>query len=231
MSPDNVLVVDDETIVAEVVARYLTREGYLVRTASDGEEALRLAREVQPDLVVLDLMLPKLDGLEVCRRLQAEGDVAIIMLTARGEETDRIVGLRLGADDYLVKPFSPAELVARVHAVLRRTQSPTSGARPGQGKLRFPGLVIDPRTRGVEVRDQPVELTPKEFDLLAFLASSPGQVFTRDQLLTEVWDYQYAGDASTVTVHVRRLREKIEEAPMSPRHIKTVWGIGYKFEP
>jgi DNA-binding response OmpR family regulator len=231
LSVGSILVVDDEAIVTEVVGRYLVREGYVVRIASDGEEALRLARDESPDLVVLDLMLPKVDGLEVCRRLRAESGVPIIMLTAKGEETDRIVGLTLGADDDLVKPFSPAELVARVQAVLRRTQTPRSGTRAGQGQLRFSDLVIDSLTRTVEIRGKPVELTPKEFDLLAFLASSPGQVFTRDQLLDRVWDYQYDGDANTVTVHIRRVREKVEEVPMSPRRIKTVWGVGYKFEP
>jgi DNA-binding response OmpR family regulator len=226
-----ILVVDDEQIVTEVVGRYLVREGYTVRTAADGETALRLAREEPPDLVVLDLMLPKIDGLEVCRRLRAESAIPIIMLTAKGEETDKIVGLTLGADDYLVKPFSPRELVARVQAVLRRAQSPAASAQHGRGAIRFAGLTIDPRTRSVEVRGRTVELTPKEFDLLSFLTSSPGQVFTRDQLLDQVWDYHYGGDASTVTVHIRRLREKIEEYPMRPRFVKTVWGVGYKFEP
>jgi DNA-binding response OmpR family regulator len=225
-----ILIVDDESIVREVVERYLTREGYTVRAAADGEAAMRLAEEETPDLVILDLMLPKVDGLEVCRRLRAQSDVPIIMLTAKGEETDKIVGLALGADDYLVKPFSPRELVARVQAVLRRAQSAPFGSHLGHGTLRFPGLVINLRTRVVEVRGQPVELTPKEFDLLTFLASNPRQVFTRDQLLDRVWDYKYAGDASTVTVHMRRLREKVEENPMSPRYLKTVWGVGYKFE-
>ncbi len=227
----DILVVDDEQIVTEVVARYLIREGYSVRTAADGEEALRLAREWYPDLVVLDLMLPKLDGLEVCRRLRAEQhNVPIIMLTAKGEETDKIVGLTLGADDYLAKPFSPRELVARVQAVLRRARVAPSDSQAGRGALRFPGLLIDVRTRTVEVMGRRIELTPREFDLLAFLASNPGQVFTRDQLLDQVWDFHYGGDASTVTVHIRRLREKIEEAPMRPRYVKTVWGVGYKFE-
>lgn len=225
-----ILVVDDEHIVTEVVARYLIREGFSVRTASDGEEALRLAREEPPDLVVLDLMLPKLDGLEVCRRLRAESAVPIIMLTAKGEETDKIVGLTLGADDYLAKPFSPRELVARVQAVLRRAGAAPAEPRAGRDALRFPGLSIDLRTRAVEVRGRRIDLTPREFDLLSFLAGNAGQVFTRDQLLDQVWDFHFGGDASTVTVHIRRLREKIEEAPMRPRHVKTVWGVGYKFE-
>jgi two-component system, OmpR family, response regulator VicR len=229
MASGTVLVADDEDIVREVVERYLVREGYDVRLAADGEEALRLARAERPDLVVLDLMLPKVDGLEVCRRLRSEGDVPIVMLTAKGEETDRIVGLTLGADDYLVKPFSPRELVARVQAVLRRSQGPAAGGA-GREVIRLPGLVVDQGKRLVEVRGQAVELTPKEFDLLLFLALSPGQVFSREQLLEKVWDYHFAGDASTVTVHMRRLREKVEENPERPRFLRTVWGVGYKFE-
>ncbi len=231
MSAGKILVVDDESMVREVVERYLIRDGYSVRGAADGSSALRLIGEEVPDLVVLDLMLPEVDGLEVCRRVRAEGNVPIIMLTAKGEETDRIVGLSVGADDYVVKPFSPSELVARVKAVLRRTQAPVAAPRPGQAALRFDDLEIDPRTRGVALRGRPVELTRTEFDLLAFLASSPNQVFTRDQLLNQVWDYEFPGDPSTVTVHMRRLREKVEENPMRPRHLKTVWGVGYKFEP
>ncbi len=231
MSEARILVVDDESIVREVVERYLARAGYRVRTAADGETALRLAQTDQPDLIVLDLMLPKLDGLEVCRRLRASSGVPIIMLTARGEETDKILGLGLGADDYLVKPFSPRELVARVEAVLRRAQRPPGTAYAGALPLRFADLVIHPGAHTVEVQGRPVELTPREFDLLTFLASHPGQVFTRDQLLDRVWDFAFAGDASTVTVHVRRLREKIEPDPMRPRHLRTVWGVGYKFEP
>jgi DNA-binding response OmpR family regulator len=229
MANGKVLVVDDEPIVSEVVQRYLAREGYEVSVARDGEAALEQAREQAPDLVVLDLMLPKLDGLEVCRRLRAESSVAIIMLTAKGEEFDRILGLGLGADDYLVKPFSPGELVARVKAVLRRT---AASAAPLEGEaLRFGDLRIIPRARKVELHGKPAELTAKEFDLLHFLAKNAGQVFTREQLLDNVWDYAYYGDTSTVTVHVRRLREKVEPDPMRPRYVKTVWGVGYKFEP
>jgi DNA-binding response OmpR family regulator len=229
MAPARVLVVDDETMVTEVVGRYLEREGFEVALAADGEEALRLAREQSPDLVILDLMLPKIDGLEVCRALRRDGQVPIIMLTAKGEELDRILGLELGADDYVVKPFSPRELLARIKAVMRR-----SAARPDLHEsgdaLRFPDLRINPRTRVVEARGERVALTAKEFDLLYFLASSPGQVFTRDQLMNHVWDFVYAGDASTVTVHIRRLREKIEADPERPLFLKTVWGVGYKFE-
>ncbi|MHB1135066.1 MAG: response regulator transcription factor [Chloroflexota bacterium] len=229
MVSGKILVVDDENIVREVVERYLAREGYQVSVAADGEAALRLARSERPDLVVLDLMLPRIDGLEVCRRLRAEGNLPIIMLTAKGEETDRIVGLTLGADDYMVKPFSPRELVARVQAVLRRAQH-SPAAAPGRGAIDFPDLSLDLGRRAVEVRGRPVELTPKEFDLLVFLASNPNQVFSREQLLEQVWDYKFVGDTSTVTVHIRRLREKVEENPVQPRYLKTVWGVGYKFE-
>ena len=226
--PARVLVVDDERVVTEVVERYLQREGYEVSLASDGAEALRVAQEWAPDLVVLDLMLPTLDGLEVCRRLRHDSSTPIIMLTARGEETDRVVGLELGADDYIVKPFSPRELVARVKTVLRRTTSEVAQS-PG-GTRRFDTLTVNPQTRAVILKGQQVRLTAKEFDLLWFLASHPGQVFTREQLMDQVWDYTYAGDYSTVTVHIRRLREKVEADPMKPRYIKTVWGVGYKFE-
>ncbi len=222
-----VLVVDDELMVTEVVERYLAREGYDVRLAADGNEALSIGQQWAPDLVILDLMLPGLDGLEVCRRLRANTQVPIIMLTARGEESDRIVGLEMGADDYMVKPFSPRELVARIKAVLRRTASPvlTTG-----NTLRFNAIAISPQTRVVTVNGQAVRLTAKEFDLLLFLSAHAGQVFTRQQLMDKVWDYTYAGDASTVTVHIRRLREKLEADPLKPRYIKTVWGVGYKFE-
>ena len=223
-----VLVVDDERVVTEVVGRYLQREGYEVSLASNGDEALRLAQEWSPDLIVLDLMLPMVDGLEVCRQLRHDSQVHIIMLTARGDETDRVVGLELGADDYIVKPFSPRELVARIKSVLRRTLVGPAQA-PGAA-LRFGALVINPQTRAVTLQGTEVRLTGKEFDLLWFLVSHPGQVFTREQLMDQVWDYTYAGDYSTVTVHIRRLREKVEADPVKPRYIKTVWGVGYKFE-
>lgn len=229
MSMQRVLVIDDEPRILEVVQKYLAREGFQVTTAGDGEAALFSLNSQDPDLVVLDLMLPKLDGLEVFRRLRAKSSVPVIMLTAKGEETDRIVGLEMGADDYITKPFSPRELVARVKAVLRRTTGGTmleTADRPlTRGDLR-----IDPRARSVETQGKPVELTSKEFDLLWFFASHPGQVFTRSQLLDNIWGYEYFGDASTVTVHVRRVREKIEPDPGSPRYITTVWGVGYKFE-
>ena len=226
-----ILLVDDEPNIREVVSLYLRRDGHVVIAAADGEEALRLYQQTRPDLVVLDLMLPKVSGLEVCRRLGAEATdrrVPLIMLTARGEEEDRIVGLSLGADDYVVKPFSPRELAARVEAVLRRVNE-DSADPVTRAVLRFGDLLVDPNTRQVTIRDQPVALTAREFDLLHYLVSSPGRVFTRDQLMEAVWGYTFAADTSTVTVHMRRLREKIEEDPARPHHLQTVWGVGYKF--
>ena len=222
-----ILVVDDEPNIREVVGLYLRRDGHAVVPAADGEEALELYRRTRPDLVVLDLMLPKVSGLEVCRRIQAERRVPLIMLTARGEEEDRIVGLGLGADDYVVKPFSPRELAARVGAVLRRTGEATEPA--SGGALVIDDLRIDPATREVTVRDEPVTLTAREFDLLRHMASHPRRVFTRDQLMEAVWGYAFSADTSTVTVHVRRLREKLEADPARPRYLQTVWGIGYRF--
>ena len=226
-----ILLVDDEPNIREVVSLYLRRDGHVVIAAADGEEALRLYQQTRPDLVVLDLMLPKVSGLEVCRRLGAEATdrrVPLIMLTARGEEEDRIVGLSLGADDYVVKPFSPRELAARVEAVLRRVNE-DSADPVTRAVLRFGDLLVDPNTRQVTIRDQPVSLTAREFDLLHYLVSSPGRVFTRDQLMEALWGYTFAADTSTVTVHMRRLREKIEEDPARPHYLQTVWGVGYKF--
>lgn len=224
-----VLVVDDEPQILDVVSKYLTREGFQISIARDGEGALSAFNANKPDLVVLDLMLPKVDGLEVFKRLRTLSAVPVIMLTAKGEETDRIVGLELGADDYITKPFSPRELVARVKAVLRRVTTGTM-LDTGERTLVRGDLRIDPRARSVSVSDKAVELTSKEFDLLWFLASHPGQVFTRTQLLDHVWGYEYYGDSSTVTVHIRRLREKIENDPANPHYLSTVWGVGYKFE-
>ena len=226
---ERILVVDDEPMVTEVIERYLVRDGFAVETAGNGVDALTIAQTWLPDLIVLDLMLPGKDGLEVCRTVHRERNVPVIMLTARGEETDRIVGLEVGADDYMVKPFSPRELVARIKAVLRRAAAPAPVAGSNE-LLRFNGMVINPRTRTVEVNGTGASLTAKEFDLLYFLASHPAQVFSRDQLMNDVWDYTFAADSSTVTVHVRRLREKIEPDPLRPRYVKTVWGVGYKFE-
>jgi DNA-binding response OmpR family regulator len=229
-----VLVVDDEPMVVEVVQRYLVREGYRVITASNGREALERATDSEhpPSLVVLDIMLPGMDGVEVCRRLRAEAGVTmpIILLTARGDERDRIGGLSIGADDYVVKPFSPGELVARVKAHLRRVQLDTRPPRP-DGRLRGGEVTLDPRLRSCEASGRPVILTPLEFELLHYLMSHPSEVFSRDDLLDSVWDPSFEGDPSTVTVHIRRLREKIEPDPDRPSHIKTVWGQGYKFDP
>ena len=225
----SILIVEDEPTIAEVVARYLGRAGYATRTAHDGPSAVAAALSSRPDLVVLDIMLPGFDGLEVMRRLHAdiEGRVAVILLTAKGEESDRLVGLRSGADDYVVKPFSPAELVARVDAVMRRTrpdETPT-------GPLCFGDLEIDPRAHSVAVAGREIELTQREFDLLHFLANHPGQVFSREQLMDHVWQFAFYSDTTTVTVHIRRLRAKIERDPAAPRWIQTVWGVGYRFRP
>jgi len=229
MDQSTILIVDDEPSIGEVLSIYLRRAGYQVEVAHDGQQALEVLDRQPPDLVILDLMLPKVDGREITRRLRAAGDTPIIMLTARREEADRIAGLEMGADDYVVKPFSPQEVVSRVKAVLRRTRgaAPADAERP----LIFEDLCIDPRTRLVEINGTEKSLTAKEFDLLWVLARHPRQVFNRDQLLDLVWGLTEYVDPSTVTVHVRRLREKIEADPASPRHIQTVWGVGYKFEP
>jgi DNA-binding response OmpR family regulator len=224
----SVLVVEDEITVAEVVGKYLRREGYDATIVHDGQSALDALASDGADLVVLDLMLPEVDGLEVCRRMRAAGDATpIIMLTAKDMETDVVLGLGVGADDYVAKPFSPAELVARVQAVLRRSPSgdQSEGDTISAGDLR-----ISASERSVVRGETPVELTAKEFDLLFHMASHPGHVFTRDVLLDQVWDYNWIGDTSTVTVHIRRLRTKVEADPERPRHIKTVWGVGYKFD-
>jgi two-component system response regulator ResD len=223
----SVLVVDDEPTIAEVVARYLERAGYRTRIASDGAQALELVASQRPDLVVLDLMLPGIDGLEVMRRLrQADGErIGLILLTAKGEESDRVIGLRLGADDYVVKPFSPVELVARVGAVLRRVDP----APAQEGPIELSDMTIDPAARQVFVRGEEVVLTQREFDVLLFLARHPGQAFSRNQLMDAIWQYSFYTDTSTVTVHIRRLRAKIEADPGQPRHIQTVWGVGYRF--
>lgn len=257
-----ILVVDDEPNVVELVRLYLTREGFAVLDAGDGEQALALAQGVPPpDLMILDLMLPGLDGWEVCRRVRSFSSLPIIMLTARGEDVDRIVGLELGADDYLAKPFNPRELVARVKAVLRRVQAGggqgrslaatgAEGEAPGatisassavspvatpatatEFTIRYPGLVIDRLAREVWVQGERTNLTPKEFDLLWQLAASPGRSFTREELLELVWGYDFFGSDRTVDVHIKRLREKLERDHDAPRYLQTVWGIGYKFDP
>jgi DNA-binding response OmpR family regulator len=225
-----ILIVDDEPIVREVVAQYLRQEGFSVEAAADGHEALRAFARARPDLVLLDLMLPGVDGLEVCRLIRGQSNIPIIMLTAKGDEIDTVIGLGVGADDYVAKPFSPRELVARIKAVLRRAASQPIASAEGD-PIRHGALTIRPDRRQVEIAGRPVELTAREFDLLEFLARHPGQVFTREDLLDKVWDWAFAGDSGTVTVHVRRLRAKIEADPERPRYVKTVWGVGYKFEP
>ena len=223
------LVVDDDPTVADVVARYLLRAGFTVRVVDDGLRALAAAELRPPDLVVLDLMLPGLDGLEVFRRLRAMSPVPVIMLTALSEETDRLVGLTLGADDYVTKPFSPRELVLRVQSVLRRSPLPVPPAGALQ-VLRDGALKVDLAAHQACLAGQPLSLTVREYDLLVHLLQHPGTAFSRRDLLSQVWKWEY-GDASTVTVHVRRLREKIESDPTSPRRIVTVFGVGYRYQP
>jgi DNA-binding response OmpR family regulator len=223
-----VLVVDDEPIVREVVVSYLRRDGFTTLEAGDGHEARRLLEQRDPSLVVLDLMLPGMDGLELCRWIRTRSRLPVIMLTARGEEADRIVGLELGADDYVTKPFSPRELAARVRAVLRRADSTTDEARE---RVEFGDVTLDAAKREATKRGQPLTLTAKEFDLLMFLASHSRRVFSREQLMERIWGYAVAVDTGTVTVHVRRLREKVEDDPSRPQHLQTVWGVGYRLVP
>ncbi|MFE7903535.1 response regulator transcription factor [Streptomyces albogriseolus] len=229
-----VLVVDDDPTVAEIVTGYLDRAGYVVDRAGDGPDALARAAAHRPDLVVLDLMLPGMDGLEVCRRMRGQGPVPVIMLTARGDEDDRILGLEVGADDYVTKPFSPRELVLRVGSVLRRARpagdASGPGAGTGTGVLRAAGLTVDPEARRAVKNGAELALTVREFDLLAFFLAHPGRAFAREELMREVWGWDF-GDLSTVTVHVRRLRGKVEDDPARPRLIRTVWGVGYRFDP
>ena len=222
-----VLVVDDEPIVREVIVRYLEREGHTTLQADHGDRAQEMIERQHPDLVVLDVMLPGKDGLELCRWIRARSELPIILLTARGEEADRIVGLELGADDYVTKPFSPRELAARVRTVLRRS----APADDVHARLSFGDVEIDTRSREVVKAGNVVRLTAKEFDLLTFLARNQRQVFGRDQLMSRVWGYEAALDTGTVTVHVRRLREKIEAEPSDPTHLQTVWGVGYRLVP
>src|SRR5689334_7314881 len=229
MNTRNILIVEDEASIAEVVSLYLKRAGYNVQIAADGKKALAILERQIPDFVILDLMLPEVDGLSLTRWLRDRSDVPIIMVTARREEVDRIAGLEMGADDYVVKPFSPQELVSRVRAVLRRTGRDQAEAE-SERALSFDSISIDPLTRVVVVRNMTVDLTAKEFDMLYLLARHPKQVFTRDQLLERVWGGAEYIDPGTVTVHVRRLREKIETDPSKPKHLLTVWGVGYKFE-
>lgn len=229
MSTDLILVVEDEPSIAEVVGLYLRRSGYDVIFAKDGLEAQNKIELSSPDLIIMDLMLPIIDGFELTRWLRDQSDTPIIMLTARRDEVDRIAGLEMGADDYILKPFSPQEVVSRVRAVLRRTKHETDEA--AEQPLTFPSMVIDPQTRLVTMEGEEIILTAKEFDTLWLLAQHPRQVFSRNHVLERVWGISDYIDPSTVTVHIRRLREKIEPDPSEPRHLITVWGVGYKFEP
>jgi DNA-binding response OmpR family regulator len=225
-----VLVVDDEPVLLDTIRYNLRREGYEVQVAGDGQEAVRLARATSPDVVVLDLMLPGLDGLEVCRQLRRDNTVPILMLTAKDDEVDKIVGLEVGADDYMTKPFSMRELLARIRAMLRRSrmQQPATSDE-AERSLQFGDLEVEPLQRQVTLRGAALQLKPKEFDLLIYLMQHRGRVLTRDQLLEKVWGYTYGGDTRTVDVHIRWLREKVEEEPSSPRRLETVRGVGYRF--
>jgi DNA-binding response OmpR family regulator len=234
--PGRIVVVDDDPTVADVVGRYLVRDGHTVECVHDGHEALRRIAEQQPDLVVLDLMLPGIDGLEVCRRLREKWPIPVVMLTALGDETDRLAGFEIGADDYVTKPFSPRELAMRVRSVLRRSRATLPTGKPeeprqaDQGLLTDRDVTVDLAAHEVRIAGRLVQLTSREYDLLVFLMRNPRQAFTREQLLNEVWGWTF-GDTSTVTVHVRRLREKLETDPTLPRRIVTVWGVGYRYEP
>ncbi|MCL6635001.1 MAG: response regulator transcription factor [Peptococcaceae bacterium] len=225
--PYRILTVDDDPKILKVLQHALSREGFEVISAASGEEALEKARRFHPDLVVLDLMMPGMDGFETYQRLKAQREVPVIILSARTDEVDRVAGFRMGVDDYQVKPFSPAELALRVKAVLRRVGAQRAA---GEQVLKYGTLTLDYGRRAVLVDNHRVDLTPKEFELLWLMASNPNRVFTKAHLLDKVWDSSFYGDDNTVTVHIRRLREKIENDPSNPRYIKTVWGTGYKFE-
>lgn len=221
-----VLVVDDDPGIVKVVRAYLEQDGFRVLVAHDGKKAMQIARNERPDLVILDLMLPEMDGWDVCRALRKESDVPVIMLTARVEESDKLIGLELGADDYVTKPFSPRELVARVRSVLRRVQ----GMPPEPERISRAHIIVDITRHAVTVGDESIDLTPTEFDLLATLMGDPGRAYTRSQLLEQTQGYAYDGYERTIDVHIKNLRQKIEADPGNPRHIKTVYGVGYKFE-
>ncbi|KKM09511.1 hypothetical protein SY88_18030 [Clostridiales bacterium PH28_bin88] len=229
MASKKILAVDDEPDIIKIITHRMSKEGFEVIPAADGEEALNRFRQEKPDVVILDLMLPKVDGFEVCRLIREESSIPIIILSARGDELDRILGFRMGGDDYLTKPFSPSELALRVQAMLRRNTTRRDAAEDSPDTIRINGLFIDRRRHLVKVEGTEVQLTPKEFKLLWLMASRPDYVFTREQLLDQIWDSDYMGDADNVTVMVSRLREKIEMDPANPKYIKTVWGVGYKF--
>ena len=226
MANEKILVVDDDTNICELLRLYLTKEGYQVTTANDGEEGLDKFKQVKPDMVLLDVMMPKMDGLEVCRRIRKLGNTPVMMLTAKGETFDKVLGLELGADDYVVKPFDTKEVVARIKAVLRRCHAAENGDK---NVIQFENLSLDMSQYQLKVKGKIVEAPPKELELLAYLAGHPNRVFTRDQLLDEVWGFEYYGDSRTIDVHIKRLREKLEGAS-EKWSLKTVWGVGYKFE-
>ena len=219
-----ILVVDDDSNIAELICLYLVKEGFETEKANNGKEALRQMQRFDPNLVILDVMMPEMDGYETCREIRKQGNTPVIFLTAKGETFDKVLGLELGADDYIVKPFDNKELVARVKAVLRRTETKETNVK----KLVFPGLVINQSNYSVTYKERNIDMPPKELELLYFLASSPNQVFTREQLLDHIWGYEYIGDTRTVDVHIKRLREKIKDNEYWS--LSTVWGIGYKFE-
>ena len=229
MANEKILVVDDDTNICELLRLYLTTEGYQVTTANDGEEGLEKFNQLKPDMVLLDVMMPRMDGLEVCRRIRKLGNTPVMMLTAKGETFDKVLGLELGADDYMVKPFDPKEVVARIKAVLRRCTVTTSQTESSEGVIEFDNLRLDMNSYELRVKGKVVEAPPKELELLNCLASHPNRVYTRDQLLDEVWGFEYYGDSRTIDVHVKRLREKLAGAS-DKWELKTVWGVGYKFE-
>ena len=222
-----ILVVDDDSNIAELICLYLVKEGFETERAHNGKEALKQIQKFSPNLVILDVMMPEMDGYETCREIRKQGVTPVIFLTAKGETFDKVLGLELGADDYIVKPFDNKELVARVKAVLRRTETKETNLK----KLIFPGLIINQSNYSVNYHDKDIEMPPKELELLFFLASHPNQVFTREQLLNQIWGYEYYGDTRTVDVHIKRIREKLDNDDHNePWGIKTVWGVGYKFE-
>ena len=226
MANEKILVVDDDTNICELLRLYLTKEGYQVTTANDGEEGLEKFNQLKPDMVLLDVMMPRMDGLEVCRRIRKLGNTPVMMLTAKGETFDKVLGLELGADDYMVKPFDTKEVVARIKAVLRRC---TTAEEANTGVISYDNLSVDMSRYELKVKGKVVDAPPKELELLNFLASHPNRVFTRDQLLDEVWGFEYYGDSRTIDVHIKRLREKLEGASDKWR-LKTVWSVGYMFE-
>ena len=229
MANEKILVVDDDPNICELLRLYLTKEGYQVTTANDGEEGLEKFNQLKPDMVLLDVMMPRMDGLEVCRRIRKLGNTPVMMLTAKGETFDKVLGLELGADDYMVKPFDTKEVVARIKAVLRRCTVTTSQTESTEGVIEFDNLRLDMNSYELRVKGKVVEAPPKELELLNCLASHPNRVYTRDQLLDEVWGFEYYGDSRTIDVHVKRLREKLAGAS-DKWELKTVWGVGYKFE-